>query len=145
MTSFALSQALFSQEPTHFKLRKNLSIQTSVSTKRGLSLVSSKDGSSMQSSKRTSLLKESGNEEVKKAKIKFFQCSSPTCALKNLPSEEELMELKPKKILSSNPRQRNTNLLSKGIMDSFTSTRDSFRGSKVERLWNLDSPVNKLL
>jgi len=43
MSSFAQSQAVFSDHSSTYKLRKNLSIETSSSTKRGLSLVSSKD------------------------------------------------------------------------------------------------------
>lgn len=55
------------------------------------------------------------------------------------------MVLKPKKTISHNLRQRNTNILSKGVMDCYSSTQDSFCSSKVTKLWNVQSPINRLL
>lgn len=55
------------------------------------------------------------------------------------------MVLKPKKIISHNLRQRNTNILSRGVIDCYSSTQDSFYSSKVTKLWSIQSPINKLL
>lgn len=84
MTSFAQSQAVFSYHSSSSKLRKNLSIETSSSTKRGLSLVSSKDAHSSTPSKKNSCLKDSTKPTSKGAVFKFFQCSVPTCDMKYL-------------------------------------------------------------
>ena len=144
MSSFAESQILFSHHQTTLKLRKNLSIQTSISTRRGLSLVSSRGGDSISSSKKSSLFKDPCRKSPKKSTFKFFQCSIPLCDIPKLAQHEELVELKPKKVLSHTIRQRNMNVLSRGMMDNFSSTQTSYCGSNADTLWHPKSPVNKI-
>lgn len=85
MSSFGISQTLFSASGSSKKHKKELKLDTSiVCNKRGLSLVSPKTISSTSHSKNTNSKRDSIEKSSNGAKFKFFNCTAPTCNMKTL-------------------------------------------------------------